>query len=665
VAFHTDDGAFTLDDVPAGRWDVEVRASGYESGRAAAVVVEEGATAEGVEVRLGKGAVLSGRVLDARSGAPVREASVRADLQGDAGGPRMRFDGDGERAASSDADGRFEIAGLPPGTYAVTATHPEWSEASEKVELKEATASVDIRMSAGSAIGGVVVGNGQRPVAGASVALSAGGGGMMGPFDGSDQSTLTDASGRFRFERLNPARYTLTASLRTQSTSPLEVVLQAGDPGRDVTLTLNAGATLRGLVTGLSDALRANVNVSASGPEEFFGSTRTAADGSFEFTGVPAGPISLNARAGDMLGGSRSASAQVVVPEGQLEASAEIVFEEGFRLEGRVTRGSRPLSDAMVNAFPEGGGRGGASARTDESGAFVLEGLQAGTYNVAAFAMSGGGAPIRKTVSVSGDTTVDLEAPLARLAGTVVEAATERPLAEAMVRIEEQGRGFMGMSAASSDSNGRFALEDLEPQSYRVTVQKAAYQTETRTVTATEGSGDIVFELRRGEGIGVEAKDGIYGVPLRGLNVRVQDGSGTAVFTGSVPLDSEGRGEIPSLRPGTYALRVEAQGYAPLSVAQVAVPAPSIPLVLTPGGRLEIQAGPVTLALPNASARILHADGTLYFPFIFSPDGLIRLTNPIRRLENVAPGSYVLAVEGGARKAFEVREGGQVVVSLP
>ena len=35
------------------------------------------------------------------------------------------------------------------------------------------------------------------------------------------------------------------------------------------------------------------------------------------------------------------------------------------------------------------------------------------------------------------------------------------------------------------------------------------------------------------------------------------------------------------------------------------------------------------------------------------------------RLENVAPGSFVLAVEGGAQKSFEIREGGAAVVSLP
>jgi hypothetical protein len=196
-------------------------------------------------------------------------------------------------------------------------------------------------------------------------------------------------------------------------------------------------------------------------------------------------------------------------------------------------------------------------------------------------------------------------------------------------------------------------------------VQKPAYQTETRSLTAAEPSGDHVIELKRGEGIGVVARDGVYGVPLRSLSVRVLDSGGAAVHSGGVSLDSEGRGEIASLRAGTYQLRADSPGYAPIHVPQVAVPAPDLSLVLTPGGTLEIQAGPQTLALPNASARILYPNGAVYFPFLFSPDGLIRLSNPIRRIENVAPGSYVLVAEGGARKEFEIREGGSAVVTLP
>ena len=331
-------------------------------------------------------------------------------------------------------------------------------------------------------------------------------------------------------------------------------------------------------------------------------------------------------------------------------------------MDGHVTRGGRPVPDAMVMAFPDGGNRRSASGRTDETGGYVMEGLDEGRYTFNA--TSEAGAPIRKTVELSGDTSVDLEAPPARLAGTVVEAESGRPLGDVSVRIEDDGGGMRFVNMASTDSSGRFAFEDMEPKRYRVTFQKPAFQVETKELTAAEES-DLRVELKRGEGIAIEAKDGIFATPLRGLFVRVADGSGTAVFTGSVSLDSDGRGEVPSLRPGTYEVRAESSGYAPISLPGVAVPSRTLSLLLTPGGSLEIQAGPTTLALPQAAGRLIGADGRPYMWSAFTPDGKIRLSGPVRRLENVAPGRYTFEVEGGERRDVTVSEGGRAVVALP
>ncbi|MFI4942214.1 MAG: carboxypeptidase regulatory-like domain-containing protein, partial [Burkholderiales bacterium] len=544
--FHADDGGFVLEDVPPGRWSVEAFAPGYQSGRAAAVAVAEGEATDGVEVRLSKGGVVSGRVLESRSGKPVLDATVRAELSG--GGPRMgmmRMGGEGgDDEATTDADGRYELTGLAPGSWTVTATHADWSEASVGVEVKEAPATVDLKLGRGGSVAGSVTAGG-RPVAGAQVTISGSGdtgragAGFMG---GGDQSALSDEGGRFRFERLTPGRYTLGAALRDQSSSPAEAVV-TGDDAQEVQLMLAEGAVVRGVVTGLPDAQLAGVNVNAQAPD-FFASVRTSAGGGFELSGVPEGTLTLRANAGDFMTSSRSASTSVTIAAGQAEATAEIRFEPGLRVDGRVSRGGRPVPEAMVMAFPDGGNRRSASARTDEAGGFVLEGLDEGRYTLTA--NSEMGAPIRKTVDLVADTTVDLEAPPARLAGTVVEAESGRALGDVSVRIEEDGAGMRFMNAASTDSSGRFAFEDVEPKRYRVTFQKPAYQVETRELTAAEES-DLKIELKRGDGLAIEARDGIFATPLRGLMVRVSDAAGASVFAGSLSLDSDGRGEVPSL----------------------------------------------------------------------------------------------------------------------
>ena len=663
VPVHAEDGRFELEDVPAGKWDVEVSASGYQRGRAAGIGVEEGGSAEGVEVRLTRGAAILGRVLEARSGRPVLDASVRADAA--TGGPRFPRMGlePGDNEASSDADGRFEITGLGPGPYRVTASHPSWTETTTSVDLKEAPVSVEIRLGRGGTLTGTVV-SGAHPVAGASVVLAAAGEGFRGPFGG-EQEAISDDAGRFLFERLTPGRYAATASLRGQSSPPVDVALPTADAAQDVSLVLAEGATIRGRVSGLPEAARANVSVSARGPESYFASTRTGSDGTFELTGAPRGSIALNARTGDFMSGSRTAAGQVTVGEGQTEVAAEIFFEAGFRVDGRVTRGGRPVTDAFVNAFAPGGSGGGASDRTDENGAFTLEGLQEGTYVINASSMSGG-APIQRKVQVTGDTTVDLEAPVARIAGAVVEVESARPVAEAAVEAEDPEPGpFRGRTMALTDSAGRFVLDGLDPKPYHLVVRKAAYQTEARDVTASEDA-EVQIELRRGEGIGIVARDGIFGTPLRGLMVRVTDGAGTMVFSGGVSLDSDGRGEIPSLRPGQYEMRIGAGGYAAVALHGVAVPAPTLAVSLTPGGTLEIQVGPETAAHTGVKARLLGADGQPYHPGLFPPpDPSFSLTPVPPRFENVVPGHYSLAVDGGLQPEFDITEGGVKAVALP
>ena len=122
---------------------------------------------------------------------------------------------------------------------------------------------------------------------------------------------------------------------------------------------------------------------------------------------------------------------------------------------------------------------------------------------------------------------------------------------------------------------------------------------------------------------------------------------------------------MPALKPGVYAVRAESSGYAPASLPAVSVPSNTVPLVLTPGGSLEVQIGPQTLALPQPTARLLGTDGRVYLWNALTDDGKIGLFGPMRRLENVVPGRYVLAVEGGVSRDVDVREGMPSVAVLP
>jgi protocatechuate 3,4-dioxygenase beta subunit len=663
----SEDGSFALEDVPAGTWTVTVEAQGYEAARVAGVSVREGDTAADVEVRAIKGRALRGRVLDGLSGRPVVGATVAAS-PAEGGGPPIPF-GLEDAASFTDADGRFEILGLGLGTFKLVARHAEYAEASRLVELRQALADVEIRLTSGGSLAGLVVSEGGAPVGGASVSLQTAGGGAggfrFGPGGGGPgglggSSTLSDDGGRFRFDRLSAGRYSVSAALRGRSSTAIDVPLQAGESREDLRVSLAAGATIRGRVVGLEAALLGSVNVMADGPDGYFAGVRPAPDGTFTLGGVPPGAIDLRAMAGDFQAGMRTATAQVQITQGQLEAEADIVFEASGAISGRITRGGEAVAETMVSV--SGAGGPGAFARSDAAGSYRLEGLRDGQYTVTASPPRG--APRRQTVEVSGEASLDFDLPLAALLGTVAEAGSGLPLAGAEVEVETGAGGGRGRPRASTDCNGRFALEGLEPGPTTLTARRTGYVFEKRTVEAREeGGSPVTIELKRGEGLGLRARDGVFGVPLHGLFAQARDAAGSVAFGGGISLDSDGRGEVPSLRPGSYSLRLDASGYAPLSLS-VTVPSPTLEVAFTPGGALEIRSGPDTQARAPR-ARLLDARGTPVPQPPFGLEGWMVLSGAVKRLEHLAPGGYTVVVEGGPTKAANVTEGGEAVVELP
>lgn len=658
--FSSSEGAFSFDDVPPGNWDVSVWAKTYRQARTSGIALAAGET-KTVEVKASRGLVIRGRVVDARGGRPVPDATVAAR---DAGGPRGMFIfGPEAGGVVTDADGRFEIIDQAPGVYQLTARHAQFSEGSASLTLTEADGAAEIALTAGGTIAGVVTSSQGAPLSGAEVALQNNAEGPRFGMEG--QSTLTDGAGRFRFDHLAAGRYKVGASWRTEASPLVDVPLNAGDVREDLRLALDAGATVRGLVSGLGDAERAGLMVSAQGGQDYFANTRTGGDGLFEFAGVPKGPLTLRATAGDMvLGSSRTAVKELLVAEGQTEVTTEIAFADGLSISGTVSKRGAPVSGARVSAFTTGTGLA-SSARTDESGSFRIVGLKPGRVNVFAFAENSGG-QANQTVELTTDTTVELVLASARLSGIVLDAAGALPL-ESTVELQRvepptAGAGRFMMSA-TTDSSGRFAFEDLDAVEYRVTARRSGYEAVTQTARAAETSEDLRIELKRGSGLAIEARDAQMGFGLRNVFVRLTQGT-TDAFASQVSLDGDGKGEIPGIPPGSYAVTAQASGYAPVRVPSIMAPSMVLRLAFTPGGSVEFQTTEEFLASGPKTGQLVSLSGA---PVGMGPGGpdSFRLVRMNQRMENLAPGAYRLTLGGGIEKTFEITEGGLAVVVIP
>ena len=666
------DGTFAIEDVPAGTWSVVVQAKGYQRAHTGGVAVEEGATTAGVEVRAVKGATLKGHVVDALTGAPVANATASVSAAGS--GPGMGGAGatapDG--GATTDADGRFELAGVATGKQTLHVTQPDYTDASQAVDVTGDDAAVEVRMTQGGVLAGSVVSDAGGPVPGATVSLAeAGGGGGFGFGPGAGaQQTMSDGAGQFSFDHLGAGRYTATATLGSNTSAPAEVVLQAGQSQQGVTLQLQTGVTIQGTVSGLPATMVNGMTVTAAGADSYTGSMRVGADGGFEFDHVPVGVVTLRGTATDPSGSTRSATKQVTATADQPILPVELVFDPGYTLSGQVTQGGQPVAGANVFAGLLGGGGRQATAVTDDAGSYQLTGLQQGTYTVAAMSAAAGSSQ-RQTVTLTSDQTLDIEFPSAKITGQVVDADGNLPLANATVTATAQDPNAAPgarQRPVTTDSNGQFSFAGLDEGSYTLATSLPDYQLDTRDVTASDqGTDGLVITLKRGAGISIRVVDGLAGVPLPGVMVRVF-GPGMAPLFGpsAITLDGDGVGEIPSLPPGTYTVIAAASGYAPARLDGVNVPSPAVTIALTPGGTVLVQAGPKTLATGTATGTVATTGGQPALLSLVNLQGNIAISEPNVQLRNVPPGSYVLALPAAQiSQAFTVIEGNATVVALP
>ncbi|UQA63380.1 carboxypeptidase regulatory-like domain-containing protein [Polyangium aurulentum] len=189
-------GAFTLEGLDEGSYDVVATSEGIATARAESVP----AGTQNLELRLSEGGRIRGKVRAKESGAPIVAFSIVVELER---GPLER-----EMATTVsffDARGEYEISGLLPGSYAVTAvTQGRAPSAPSRVTISSTPGegpTVDFDLGSGGRLTGLVLEEKtSKPIAGAKVSVEGTLGGASGSLQPLLAETTTDAGGRFVLE---------------------------------------------------------------------------------------------------------------------------------------------------------------------------------------------------------------------------------------------------------------------------------------------------------------------------------------------------------------------------------------------------------------------------------------------------------------------------------
>lgn len=218
-----------------GTYKLTAYKAGFAPGIMRRPVVVDGHPASEVEIRLGKSAVLTGRLLGLPAGTPARISAVS---------PAFSVQG------TVASDGTYRIADLAPGDWVVTAKAANrTARGTVRLGKHDAEKTLDLSFTPLEEVSGWVLGPTGEPVPGADIRFI--------PSTGTE-ATLgrSGADGSFRVE-LEPGRYDAICTRPGYSpgilTDPLVV---AAAPVTQLVLRLEAGLAIQGRIRGLGDGNR-------------------------------------------------------------------------------------------------------------------------------------------------------------------------------------------------------------------------------------------------------------------------------------------------------------------------------------------------------------------------------------------------------------------------
>ena len=449
-------------------------------------------------------AVLSGRIRDAKTNAPIAGATVAV------------WEGP---TATTGADGMYSLT-VPEGSINFSIKHRDYMTSGDVIRIMpDQKRAVNFALKQLARVSGVVVDEANQPIAAATItprdALDRGMPDM--PANGA-MPVSSGPDGKFDVRVLPGTDFYLLVAKKGLPQVKSEVMkLDVGERKSEVTLTIPAGVEVTGRALDERGRPLSGASVVAGPSAGAFGETldtimeplekdpvRTAADGTFAMR-LKEGTYNFWFRRDGYL--KKRVAAQRISAAG--ENAIEARLDPAFEISGRVTRGGVGVADVEVR--PDGGVLLGVETAAD--GTFTLGGLRPGATTLEIIKRSEWITEKRIFTAPSSDVVIDLRQG-GTIRGRVVEKGTMKP-----IRSFRAGLilGLGNLSRFTSD-DGSFTFEHVPAGVITVAANAFGYEGANRNVTVVAGEtvSDVVLELEPGVRLTGKVTDA-NGAPLSGV----------------------------------------------------------------------------------------------------------------------------------------------------
>ena len=581
-------GRFEFVGVEPGSYAVVARHVDFAPGITTGVVVERGADVSS-DVTLSRGVDVTGRLVGAED-TPVSGRVLVQELNGRAAGWALSA----VLRAEAAADGRFRIAGVPPGSHVLAIASPR--HATKRVDFAVAQRAVsvdvgDVPLEAGLTIRGHVRDKAANPVADARIM------GYQRQRDGGGApptEAQSDADGSFLLGGLLPGSYQLHAM--ASGYAGAKRTAEAG--AQSVEVVLEPGGTITGLVVDEAGRTVESYQVVAQPAREgraarpHFESVGSA-DGRFRLDDVAEATYVVTVTAPERAPATRS---DVKVPAGGSVDVGRIRLARGGRVGGTVmdVQGA-PIPGATVSVRGPGEDWDLTGAEpqaiSDASGAFEVRGVPAGT--AIAVARHAEYAEARSAAFEVDPAREPAEVRIVLLRGGRIEGTASTrdggPITGSSVRVfPAVGPWDLQMDPVLLRPDGSFTVERVPPGRMQVTLMQAGggrfTSRETREVEVRDGETSLVeFVLRD---ILVSGQVRRSGVPAPEMRVQLLRQSVGFIYSSGGPgqgasglqrlwavTREDGSFELLANEPGRYTAHVESlDGRLSLPWKDVSIP---------------------------------------------------------------------------------------------